>query len=265
MMLDIKGSSSHLVLNLFYPRLFMTTLNKPFEKLTVSMDTTKDSITIKSNFDNLKMVLKKQSKTAKMTVFMHNKIYVDLSLEYSLGTQTSIESHLTLSQKSIIHQELCAYSPHLCFRNLHHRLQLTPSVHHYEHSITKDDKNVLSIIASFGQKPYTLHFDSPYIVPFYKYITTQTSLVSRYLDPLPVILSPCEIKMKMDSELHLTWNIDMKEGSVDVTPTQSDKYQLEYHSGEGTSKVAELVTVLDHLKLVLSLIHTRGRHYHINL
>ena len=36
--------------------------------------------------------------------------------------------------------------------------------------------------------------------------------MSRYLDPLPVILSPCEIKMKMDSEMHLTWNIDMKEG-----------------------------------------------------
>ena len=173
MMLDIKGSSSHLVLNLFYPRLFMTTLNKPFEKLTVSMDTTKDSITIKSNFDNLKMVLKKESKTAKMTVFKHNKIYVDLSLDYSLGTQTSIESHLTLSQKSSIHQELCAYSPHTCFQNLHYHLQLSPSVHHYETSITKDDKNVLSIIASFGQKPYTLHFDSPYIVPFYKYITTQ--------------------------------------------------------------------------------------------
>ena len=59
------------------------------------------------------------------------------------------------------------------FRNLHYHLQLDPSVHHYETSITKDDKNVLSIIASFGQKPYTLHFDSPYIVPFYKYITTQ--------------------------------------------------------------------------------------------
>ena len=173
MMLDIKGSSSHLVLNLFYPRFFMTTLNKPFEKLTVSMDTTKDSITIKSNFDNLKMVLKKQSKTAKMTVFKHNKVYVDLSLDYSLGHQTSIESQLTLNQKSIIHQELCAYSPHLCFQNIHYHLQLTPSVHHYEHSITKDDKNVISIIASFGQKPYTLHFDSPYIVPFYKYITTQ--------------------------------------------------------------------------------------------
>ena len=35
--------------------------------------------------------------------------------------------------------------------------------------------------------------------------------------------------------------------------------------GSGSSKVAELVTVLDHLKLVLSLIHTRGRHYHFNL
>ena len=35
--------------------------------------------------------------------------------------------------------------------------------------------------------------------------------------------------------------------------------------GSTSSKVAELVTVFDHLKLVLSVIHTRGLHYDFNL
>merc|ERR1719436_1170165 len=98
MEIKLKGTKSHMEMNFFYPKFFMKTLNKPFETLTVTMEKTSDSITVKTNFENMKMVLKKESKTVQMTIFKHNEIYVDMELEYTLGHETTIESHLTLNE-----------------------------------------------------------------------------------------------------------------------------------------------------------------------
>ena len=59
---------------------------------------------------------------------------------------------------------------------------------------------------------------------------------------------------------YLSWS-----GEGELPYIRSYSVQGSLGLGSGTSKVAELVTVLDHLKLVLSLIHTRGRHYDLNL
>ena len=173
MEIELKGTKSHMEMNFFYPKFFMKTLNKPFETLTVTMEKTSDSITVKTNFENMKMVLKKESKTVQMTIFKHNEIYVDMELEYTLGHETTIESHLTLNDKSFVHQKLCDFSTHLCFQNIHYHLKMTPKTAKIEHTITKDDKNVLTLLTNFSQKPYTFKFESSYILPFYRYIQTQ--------------------------------------------------------------------------------------------
>merc|ERR1712241_1150323 len=150
MEIELKGTKSHMEMNFFYPKFFMKTLNKPFETLTVTMEKTSDSITVKTNFENMKMVLKKESKTVQMTIFTHN-------------------------EKSFVHQKLCDFSTHLCFQNIHYHLKMTPKTAKIEHTITKDDKNVLTLLTNFSQKPCTSKFESSYILPLYRYIQTQKS------------------------------------------------------------------------------------------
>merc|ERR1712045_73851 len=79
-------------------------------------------------------------------------------------------------------------------------------------------------------------WNTPYLVPFYRYMTTRRSLFNRYFNPMPMMLTPFEVKVDVAGTTKITTNWDMHKTSMEIKPMGSDKYQLVYKSGQMTQK-----------------------------
>merc|ERR1711933_319923 len=142
-----------------------------------------------------------------------------------------------LNEKSMTHRMLCDYSTHLCFKNLKESFMYNPKTYNMDHTITKDTKNVLDFHTKFENgKLKSFIWNTPYLVPFYRYMTTRRSLFNRYFNPMPMMLTPFEVKVDVAGTTKITTNWDMHKTSMEIKPMGSDKYQLVYKSGQMTQK-----------------------------
>ena len=185
MKLQFDGDMSHRTLNMkfFYPRFFQKTLNKPFETLTMKMKMDNwRSFNAETNFENMKMEMTHEPHAPlkhdfKFMVTRNGKMMSEYNLKYDIGMKqkpTTFEAEYTLNEKSMTHRMLCDYSTHLCFKNLKESFMFNPKTYDMDHTITKDTKNVLDFHTKFENgKLKSFIWNTPYLVPFYRYMTTR--------------------------------------------------------------------------------------------
>jgi len=112
---------------------------------------------------------------------------------------------------------------------------VNPGSYKLDHTITRDDTNMLELHLNFKEGPYTLRMNAPYLVPLYKYLTTPTSIFSTFFIPLPMMTAPFEVTLDVDTverTLRFASNVDHYKTSVAVTPKEGAKYALVYKCGE---------------------------------
>ena len=186
----------------------------------------------------------KYMKHMKFTAMRNEELVADFVMDHKKPNtwkeMTTLDWMINFKDESFVHQKMCDFSTHLCFKNFNYKLQVKPNIVKYipvsynvDHTVTKDNKNVLDFQTRFqGEQLKSISMDTPYLVPFWKYITTprchllltyilltlhihyltfSRSMLSRYFDPLPTMLSPFEIKVDMDFEngAKMRGNIDM--------------------------------------------------------
>merc|ERR1712186_269451 len=233
----------------FYPRFFQKTLNKPFETLTMKMkmDDYWKSFNVETNFENMKMEMTRGpggkgrwKQTFHFIATRNGEKTTEYNLKYDIGMMqkpTTFEAEYTLNEKSMTHRMLCDYSTHLCFKNLKESFMFSPKTYNMDHTITKDTKNVLDFHTKFENgKLKSFIWNTPYLVPFYRYMTTRRSLFNRYFNPMPMLLTPFEVKVDVAGITKITTNWDMHKTSMEIKPMGSDKYELIYKSGQMTQK-----------------------------
>merc|ERR1711983_516927 len=145
-----------------------------------------------------------------------------------MGVGVLVESQLELHEDSYTHKMLCDFSTHMCFKNLDYKLNFQPAKFLIDEQFTKDGKNVWQMEANFNQRPFVAKLNTPYLVPFYKYMTTPRSFFSTFMNPLPVLLSPFEVSLKVDQSPYLTSNIDMHKSSVEIVPAYNNQYKMTF-------------------------------------
>merc|ERR1712079_417087 len=185
MKLQFDGDMSHRTLNMkfFYPRFFQKTLNKPFETLTMKMKMNDwRSFNAETNFENMKMEMRHEPHAPlkhdfKFMVTRNGEMMSEYNLKYDIGMKqkpTTFEAEYTRNEKSMTHRMLCDYSTHLCFKNLKESFMFNPKTYDMDHTITKDTKNVLDFHTKFENgKLKSFIWNTPYLVPFYRYMTTR--------------------------------------------------------------------------------------------
>jgi len=247
MMMKLKFAPRTVDMEFFYPRFFQKTLNKPFETLTMKMmmDDKWKSCKVETNFENMKMEMTRAGgnmwkQTFHFIATRNGEMMTEYNLKYDIGMMqkpTTFESEYNLNEKSMTHRMLCDYSTHLCFKNLKESFMYNPKTYNMDHTITKDTKNVLDFHTKFENgKLKSFIWNTPYLVPFYRYMTTRRSLFNRYFNPMPMMLTPFEVKVDVAGTTKITTNWDMHKTSMEIKPMGSDKYQLVYKSGQMTQK-----------------------------
>merc|ERR1712218_381187 len=208
MMMKLKFAPRTMDMEFFYPRFFQKTLNKPFETLTMKMkmDDYWKSFNVETNFENMKMEMTRGpggkgrwKQTFHFIATRNGEMMSEYNLKYDIGMMqkpTTFEAEYTLNEKSMTHRMLCDYSTHLCFKNLKESFMFNPKTYNMDHTITKDTKNVLDFHTKFENgKLKSFIWNTPYLVPFYRYMTTRRSLFNRYFNPMPMLLTPFEVKV----------------------------------------------------------------------
>jgi len=226
---DVMGTRNNAEMNFYYPKFFMRLLNRPFEKLVVKVDTDGTNYKLKTNYEDIKAEFKCANHNMKATFMKNSENFAVFNVDYSFDwSEWNMDSQLELHEDSYTHRMLCDYSTHLCFKNLNYKLNFQPAKLMIDEHFTKDGKNVWEMRANFNQRPFTAKLNTPYIVPFYKYMTTPRSFFSTFMNPLPVLLSPFEVSLNVDRSLSMTSNIDMHKSSVEIAPTYSNKYMMTF-------------------------------------
>merc|ERR1712051_663433 len=188
---DLVGSRTTAEMNFFYPKFFMRMLNKPFEKLIVKVEADGDNYRLKTNYEDIKAEFRYATKSMMATFTKNSENFAVFNVDYSFEwSQWTMDYQLELHEDSYTHKMLCDFSTHMCFKNLDYKLNFQPAKFMYDEQFTQDGKNVWQMEANFNQRPFVAKLNTPYLVPFYKYMTTPRSFFSSFMNPLPVLLSP---------------------------------------------------------------------------
>merc|ERR1739838_981217 len=224
---DLVGSRTTAEMNFFYPKFFMRMLNKPFEKLIVKVEADGDNYRLKTNYEDIKAEFRYATKNMMATFTKNSENFAVFNVDYSFEwSQWTMDYQLELHEDSYTHKMLCDFSTHMCFKNLDYKLNFQPAKFMYDEQFTKDGKNVWQMEANFNQRPFVAKLNTPYLVPFYKYMTTPRSFFSSFMNPLPVLLSPFEVILNVDQSLSLTSNIDMHKTSVEIVPAYNNQFKM---------------------------------------
>ena len=170
---DLEATRMEAELNFFYPKFFMRMLNKPFEKLIVKVTADGDTYRLKTNYEDIKAEFRSTPNNMKATFMKNSETFAMFNSDYSFEwNQWTLEQQLELHEDSYTHKILCDYSTHMCFKNLDYKLNFQPAKFIFDEQFTKDGKNVWEMEFNFNKRPFMARLNTPYIVPFYKYMTT---------------------------------------------------------------------------------------------
>jgi len=145
---------------------------------------------------------------------------------------------------SYIHKELCHFSSYTCFT------ELVGDVHvdvgrqegHMKITVNKDTEEIYHLEATNKQAPYKFVFNSPYVVPFFKYMRGQTWftwMMPALKSPFDVAVEFYPVQMNKGAiQLMVNTNIDTHENMIQVVPLGGDKFNVEFNH----EVVAEFVT-----------------------
>merc|ERR1712045_151036 len=226
---DLVGTRTTAEMNFFYPKFFMRMLNKPFEKLIVKVEAGGDNYRLKTNYEDIKAEFRCAPENMMATFTKNSENFAVFNMDYDFEwSHWTVESQLELHEDSYTHKMLCDFSTHMCFKNLDYKLNFQPAKFLFNEQFTKDGKNVWQMEANFNQRPFVAKLNTPYLVPFYKYMTTPRSFFSTFMNPLPVLLSPFEVTLNVDQSLSLTSNIDMHKSSVEIVPAYNNQYKMTF-------------------------------------
>merc|ERR1712079_169822 len=152
--------------------------------MMMKMDDYWKSFNVETNFENMKMEMTRGpggkgrwKQTFHFIATRNGEKMSEYNLKYDIGMMqkpTTFEAEYTLNEKSMTHRILCDYSTHLCFKNLKESFMFNPKTYNMDHTITKDTKNVLDFHTKFENgKLKSFIWNTPYLVPFYRYMTTR--------------------------------------------------------------------------------------------
>merc|ERR1711936_526489 len=232
----------------FYPHFFQRMFNKPMERLTLDVLHEDHTLTMTTNYDNLKFKFERAPQHLSAHILKNDVPYVVFEQDYQLMDDSNtflftMKPTLHFHEDSYIHKEFCQFSSYMCFHDMKGdiHVELADKAARkvdVKATIHQDDHEVYHLEVTNKQAPYMFIFKSPFDVIFQFH---------------PV-----------EKSVMLKTNIDTHENVVQVVPIGGGKFNVEFNHEVVAEFVAadknvEIVrTMKDGTKLKTVVTWTRG-------
>jgi len=254
--LDTVSSPYHFAV--FYPHFFQRMFNKPMERLTLDVVHEDHTLTMTTNYDNLKFKFERAPQHFSTHILKNDVPYVVFEQDYHLDYDSNMflftmKPTLHFHEDSYIHKEFCQFSSYMCFHDMkgdiHVEVADTAAKKvDVKATIHQDEHEVYHLEVTNKQAPYMFVFKTPYVVPFFKYIRGQ----SWFEWMMPIVKSPFDVLFTfhpVEKSLMLKTNIDTHENVIQVVPTGGDKFNVEVNH----EVVAEFVAADKNVEIVRTM------------
>lgn len=233
--------------SVFYPRVFLTKFNKPYERLTLDVEHKTgpmQTLTLATNYEDLKFIFTfaKYFTTLKTLITKHNIPMMDYNMEYKYAAPADKLSFdftetLKFDERSLIHKTLCSTTDFLCFKEWAADVKIDiPSIAAKTVEILaichQDGVEAYHLEVNNKAAPYKFIMKSPYILPIFRYITSTRSWLN-YI--MPSLKTPFDVVIKYhptEKSLKVETNIDASENLMEIMPLGGDKYKMEWNHEE---------------------------------
>jgi len=263
--------------DVFYPRYFQKMFNKPMERLTLDVQHTvtgaERALKLITNFEDMVMEFQRNPTHISAKVMKKDVTYMEFTQEHKLNFNANkffltVKPTLHLHADSLLHKELCLFSSFACFQELVGDVNIglvAKSKKQVNTKITvhKDTEEIYHLEVSNKGFPYKFIFKSPYVVPFIKYMRSNTWLTWM----MPVKKSPFDVVVELhpgQKSLMVNTNIDTEENMIRVVPLDGDKFSIEWNSEVlaefvAAAKKVEVMRPLKDGKIVKTTITWTGK------
>jgi len=263
--------------DVFYPRYFQKMFNKPMERLTLDVQHTvtgaERALKLITNFEDIVMEFQRNPTHISAKVMKKDVTYMEFTQEHKLNFNANkffltVKPTLNLHADSLLHKELCQFSSFTCFQELVGDVNIglvAKSKKQVNTKITvhKDTEEIYHLEVSNKGFPYKFIFKSPYVVPFIKYMRSNTWLTWM----MPVKKSPFDVVVELhpgQKSLMVNTNIDTEENMIRVVPLDGDKFSIEWNSEVlaefvAAAKKVEVMRPLKDGKIVKTTITWTGK------
>merc|ERR1712027_43101 len=237
-------------IDVFYPRYFQRMFNRPMERLTLDVEHTEHSLKLNTNYENMVIEFERTPTHMSAKVLKKDVTFMEFTQEHKLNFNAkkfflTLKPTLHLHADSFLHKELCQFSTFTCFQEItgdvnigvvaKGKKQISTKI-----TIHKDTEEIYNLEVSNKGFPYKFIFKSPYVVPFFKYLRSNTWLTWM----MPVKKSPFEVSIELhpgQKSLMVNTNIDTEENIIKVVPLDGDKFTI----GWNVQDLAKMVFNID--------------------